>query len=52
MSMVNLIAICVETLRIDNGCTLEKESIELIPMNLRIVFYLIMNQIDSHHDCI
>ena len=33
MSMANLVAIDVETLRIDNGCSLEKEFIELIRMN-------------------
>ena len=33
MSMGNLIAIGVETLRIDNGCSLEKEFTELIHMN-------------------
>ena len=33
MSMVDPIAIGVETLRIYNGCSLEKEFIELICMN-------------------
>ena len=33
MSMADPIAIGVETLRIDSGCTLEKEFIELIRMN-------------------
>ena len=33
MSMANPIAIGVETLRIDSGCSLEKEFIELIRMN-------------------
>ena len=33
MSMVDLVAICVETLRIDSGCSLEKEFIDLICMN-------------------
>ena len=33
MSMDDLIAIGVETLRIDNGCSLEKEFTELIRMN-------------------
>ena len=33
MSMVDPIAISVETLRIDSGCSLEKEFIELIRMN-------------------
>ena len=33
MSMADHIAIGVETLRIDNGCSLEKEFTELIRMN-------------------
>ena len=33
MSMDDLVAISVETLMIDSGCSLEKEFIELIPMN-------------------
>ena len=33
MSMADPIAIDVETLRIDSGCTLEKEFTELIRMN-------------------
>ena len=33
MSMADLVAISVETPRIDSGCSLEKESIELICMN-------------------
>ena len=33
MSMVDPIAISVETLRIDSGCSLEKEFTELIRMN-------------------
>ena len=33
MSMVAPIAISVETLRIDSGCSLEKEFTELISMN-------------------
>ena len=37
MSMIDHVAIGVETLRIDNGCTLEKEFIELICMNTRMI---------------
>ena len=37
MSMVDLIAISVETLRIDSGCSLEKEFTKLIHMNLLMV---------------
>ena len=33
MSMVDLVAICVKTLRIDSGCSLEKEITELIHRN-------------------
>ena len=33
MSMVDPMAIGVETPMIDSGCSLEKEFIELIPMN-------------------
>ena len=52
MSMANPIAICVETLRIDSGCSLEKEFIELIRMNPLIVLYLTVNQVDSCHGCV
>ena len=40
MSMVDPIAIGVETLRLDSGCSLEKEFTELICMNPRMVIYL------------
>ena len=33
MSMTNLVAIDLETLRIDGGCSLDQEFIELIRMN-------------------
>ena len=33
MSMADPIAIGVETIRIDSGCSLEKEFTKLIPMN-------------------
>ena len=33
ISMVHLIAISVETIRINSGCSLEKEFTELIHMN-------------------
>ena len=52
MSMVDPIAIGVETLRIDSGCSLEKEFIELICMNPLMVIYLIINQVDSCHGCV
>ena len=33
ISMIDLVAIGVETLKIDNGCSLEKEFTKLIHMN-------------------
>ena len=38
MSMTDLVAISLETLRIDNGYSLEKELTGLIRINLLIVF--------------
>ena len=52
MSMADLIAIGVETLRIDSGCSLEKEFTELIRMNPLMVLYLTVNQVDSCHGCV
>ena len=52
MSMVDLVAIGVETLRIDSGCSLEKEFTELICMNPLMVFNLIVNQVYTCHDCV
>ena len=52
MSMVDLVAIDVETLRIDNGCSLEKEFTELIRMNPWMILYLIDNQVDSCYGCV
>ena len=52
MSMVDPIAIGVETLRIDSGCYLEKEFTELICMNPLMVLYLTVNHVDSCHDCV
>ena len=46
MSMADLVAINVETFRIDNVCSLEKEFTELIHMNPLMVLYLIFNQVD------
>ena len=51
MSMSDPIAIGVETLRIDSGCSLEKEFTELICMNPWMVLYLTINQFDSCHGC-
>ena len=52
MSTTDLIAISVETLRIDSGCSLEKEFTELILMNPWMVLYLTVNQVDSCHGCV
>ena len=52
MSMVDHVSIGVETLRIDNGCSLEKEFTELIRMNPLMVLYLTANQVDSCHVCV
>ena len=52
MSMADPIAIGVETLRIDSGCSLEKEFTELIRMNPLMILYLTVNQVDSCHGCV
>ena len=52
MSIVDLVAIVVETLRIDNGCSLEKEFIEFIYTNPKMVLYLTINQVDSCQGCV
>ena len=52
MSMADLVAIGVETLRIDSGCSLEKEFNKLIHMNPSMVLYLIVNQVDLYHGCV
>ena len=52
MSMADPIAIGVETLRINSGCSLEKEFTELIHMNPWMVVYLTVNQVDSCHGCV
>ena len=52
MSMTDPIAIDVETLMIDSGCSLEKEFTELIRMNPSMVLYLTVNKVDSCHGCV
>ena len=52
MSMTDPIAIGVETLRIDRGCSLEKEFTVLIRMNPLMLLYLTVNQVDSCHSCV
>ena len=52
MSMPNLVAIAVETLRIDSGCSLEKFFNELIRMNPWMALNLSTIHIDSRHGCL
>ena len=52
MSMVNLIAIRVDTLMIDSGYSLKKELIKLIHMNSKMVVYQTINQVDLCHGCV
>ena len=52
MSMADPTTISVETLRIDSGCSSEKEFTELIHMNPSMVLYLTVNQVDSCHGCV
>ena len=52
MSMTDLVAIGVETPRIDSGCSLEKEFTELICMNPGMLLWPIFNQVDSCHSCV
>ena len=52
MSMADVVAIGVETLRIDSVCSLEKELTEFIHMNLLIVLYVTINQVDLCHSCV
>ena len=52
MSMVDLMVIGVETLRINNGCSLQKEFTELTHMNPLIVLCQNINQVYLYHDCV
>ena len=45
ISMVDLVFIIVKTPRIDSGCSLEKEFIELNYINLLMISYLNINQV-------
>ena len=49
MSMVDLVAISVETLHIDSGCFFKKEFTKLICMNPWVILYLTINHVDSFH---
>ena len=50
MSMADLIAISLETQSINSGCSLKKEFTQLICINLCMVLYLIVSQVDTCHD--
>ena len=52
MSMSDFVTIGLETPIIDSGCSLEKEFLELIPINPEMILYLTINQVDSYHGCI
>ena len=52
MSMADSIAMGLKTQKIDSRCYLEKEFTELIYMNLGMVLYLTINQVDSCYDCV
>ena len=52
MSIVDLVAIVVETLRINSRCSLEKEFTELIHINPPKILNLIAYQVYSCHDCV
>ena len=47
ISMTNLVAIGVETPRIDSGCSLKKNFTKVIRMNPRTVLCQIVNHVDS-----
>ena len=49
MTMIDTMAIGVETLRIDSECSLEKDFIELIHMNPWMVIIPNVNQVYSCH---
>ena len=49
MSIIDHVAISIETLRKDSECFLEKEVTKLIRMNH---IYIIVNQINSCHGCV
>ena len=52
MSMVDHVAISVETLRTARGRSLKKEFNELIRMNPYVVLHLTINQVDSCYSCL
>ena len=52
MSMVDHVAIGVETSKIDSGCSLEKEFTKSIRMNSLMVLYKTVNRVNSCHNCV
>ena len=52
ISMIYLVIIGEETLKMDSGYSWEKEFTELIFLNRLIMLYLIINQVDSCHCCV
>ena len=52
MSMIDLVAISVETPRKDIGCSLEKEFTELICMNHSMVLYQSVDKVYSCYSCV
>ena len=52
MHMDGLVALDVDTLKVNNGCPLEKQFTKLIHRKPLMVLYLTVNHIDSCHDCI
>ena len=52
MSITDLVAIGVETPRIDSGCSLKKEFTKLIYINPRMILCQTVNQVDSCHGCV
>ena len=47
--MVDCVAICIKTPRIDSKCSLEKGLIKLIHINLLLVLCLNFNQVNLYH---
>ena len=52
MSIIDLVVVGVEIIRIDSRCSLEKEFTELICMNPSIISYLTVNHVISCHGCV
>ena len=52
MSMVDIVAIHMDTLMIDSGYSMKKELIKRIHLNPEMVVYLTINQVDLCHGCV